>query len=313
MKKVIMIMGFPGSGKSTYTKKLISDGWINFNRDIIANTSKLLAFLAITLEDTIQPNKQVVLDNTYGTIESRKPIIDLAKKNGYEIECWEMETSFEDAQFNAVQRQIERLGKYPTPEELKAAKDVNLFPPAVIYAYKKNYQKPTLAEGFDVIKKNKFVRSFPADYTNKAIIFDYDGTLRETISGAKYPIDPYDIRILPGRKEKLQALKDAGYILLGLSNQSGVAKGHLSHGQAVKCFKRTNDLLGFDIDVEFCSHSIPPVICYCRKPAPGYGVHFIHKYKLDPSKVIMVGDMTSDETFAKRCGFKYKKENEFFI
>jgi HAD superfamily hydrolase (TIGR01662 family) len=305
-------MGFPGSGKSTYTKDLVAKGYKNFNRDTVGDTDKLLSQLETTLKGIY--HTPCVLDNTYGTKELRAPVIALTKKYNYEIECWEMSTTMEEAQFNAVQRQIERLGKFPSPAELKDAKDVNLFPPAVIYAYKKRYEKPTLEEGFNVVKKIKFERRpWPKDYVNKAIIFDYDGTLRKTKSGAIYPTDPYDIEILPGRKEKLQQLVNDGYVLLGLSNQSGVAKGHLTMDKAKACFKKTNELLGFDIDVVFCPHSIPPVICYCRKPAPGYGVHFIHKYKLDPSKVIMVGDMTTDETFAKRCGFKYKKENEFFI
>ena len=44
----------------------------------------------------------------------------------------------------------------------------------------------------------------------------------------------------------------------------------------------------------------------------GLGVHFIHKYKLDPSKCIMVGDMTSDRTFAKRLGFQFEWAKDFF-
>lgn len=307
-------MGFPGSGKSTITKELVSKGYTNYNRDTIGSTEKLLSELTSALMP-VRPfgRDKIVLDNTYGTKESRKPIIELAKKYGYEIECIEMSTTMEEAQYNAVQRQIERLGKYPTPEELKEAKDVNLFPPVVIYTYKNKYEKPDKAEGFDDIVKYQFVRKpFPAEYKNKAVIFDYDGTLRDTISGAKYPTDPSDVKILPGRIEKLKQLKAEGYILLGLSNQSGIAKGKLTMDAAKACFKKTNDLLGFDIDVEFCSHSIPPVVCFCRKPSPGYGVHFIHKYKLDPAQTIMVGDMTSDKTFAARCGFKYVDQSKFF-
>ena len=310
MKEIVLVMGFPGSGKSTVTKSLIAKGFKNYNRDLIGSTDKLLDQLQ---KDITGGGTDFVLDNTYGTKASRAPIIKIAKDNGFTISCTEMSTTLEEAQFNAVQRQIERLGKYPTPEELKAANDVNLFPPVVIYSYKNKYEKPDKAEGFDFITKLQFIRNeFPADYINKAVIFDYDGTLRDTISGAKYPIDPSDVKILPGRIEKLKQLKAEGYILLGLSNQSGIAKGKLTMDAAKACFKKTNDLLGFDIDVEFCSHSIPPVVCFCRKPAPGYGVHFIHKYKLDPKQTVMVGDMTSDKTFAARCGFQYVDQSKFF-
>lgn len=44
----------------------------------------------------------------------------------------------------------------------------------------------------------------------------------------------------------------------------------------------------------------------------GLGVHFIEKYKLNPAKVMMVGDMTSDKTFATHCGFQYVDAEDFF-
>jgi len=42
------------------------------------------------------------------------------------------------------------------------------------------------------------------------------------------------------------------------------------------------------------------------------GAYWIEKYKLDPSQCIMVGDATSDKTFAERCGFKYLHPDVFF-
>ena len=308
--QIIVISGYPASGKSTLTKQLVADGYMNFNRD---NLKCSLLELNEKITNIIKAGQdKIVLDNTYATVSSRAPLVNIAKKFKYNIELWEMGTSFEDAQFNAIQRQIERTGKLMQPEDFKLATDPNLFPPAVIYVYKKEYQPPSMFEGFDMIRKIKFERKYPTDFNNKAVIFDYDGTLRETISGKKFPTSPDDIKILPGRTEKLKKLVDTGYLLLGLSNQSGIAKGDLSYDTAKECFEYTNQLLGFDIDVQFCSHSVPPIICYCRKPSPGYGVHFIQKYKLNPNLVTVVGDMTSDKTFAKRCGFRYVDQKDFF-
>jgi len=42
------------------------------------------------------------------------------------------------------------------------------------------------------------------------------------------------------------------------------------------------------------------------------GVVFIEKYKLDPSKCLMVGDRGEDKTFAARCGFKFQFAESFF-
>jgi HAD superfamily hydrolase (TIGR01662 family) len=316
MKKIVLIVGFPGAGKSTIVEDLLTKGYKNFNRD---KSNVSLEQFNKDLEYQLKHGnfEKVVIDNTYGTIDQRKPVIDLAKKYGYEIEAWVMSTTLEEAQVNAVQRQIHKYGSIMTPEMKKTnadvAKDPNMFPPAAQYAYKKHYQKPTTFEGFDKVETIKFVRRpYGPEYVNKAVIFDYDGTLRKTKSGAKYPVDPQDIEILKGRKEKLDFLKAQGYLLLGVSNQSGIAKGYLDMSKARKCFKHTNDLLGHDIDVEFCSHTVPPIVCFCRKPSPGLGVHFIEKYKLDPNETIMIGDMTTDKTFAARCGFKYIDAHKFF-
>jgi histidinol phosphatase-like enzyme len=54
------------------------------------------------------------------------------------------------------------------------------------------------------------------------------------------------------------------------------------------------------------------LVCYCRKPQSALGVYFIEKYKLDPRKCVMVGDQTTDKTFAKRFGMEYVDEKEFF-
>lgn len=65
-------------------------------------------------------------------------------------------------------------------------------------------------------------------------------------------------------------------------------------------------------EILYCPHKVPPITCYCRKPGPGMGVELIFKYKLDPRKCVYVGDMTTDKTFAARCGFKFEDHTEFF-
>lgn len=257
--------------------------------------------------------EQIIMDSTYMTKEVRKHVLDIAKANGYKTTCVYLSTSIEDSQFNAVSRMVNRHGKlFQTQDDYTKSKDPNMFPVAALYKANKTIEKPLASEGFDEIKVVPFKR-VPNGYTNKAIIFDYDGTLRQTKSGeTPYPIDPDDIEILPGRTEKINELKKQGYIILGVSNQSGVAKGVFTYEMADKCFKKTNELLGIDIDYRFCSHKVPPITCYCRKPGVGFGVEFIEKYKLDPAQCIMVGDLKSDETFAKRCGFKYVHADNFF-
>jgi hypothetical protein len=88
--------------------------------------------------------------------------------------------------------------------------------------------------------------------------------------------------------------------------------GSLTYDAAIELFNHTNKLLGHDVDVSFCQHQSAPPICYCRKPQVGMGVEFINRYKLNRKDCIMVGDFTSDKTFAERCGFQYVDQEEFF-
>jgi HAD superfamily hydrolase (TIGR01662 family) len=308
---VVLVCGFPASGKSTITKKLVVDhSYAVLNRDTEGGT---IADLLPKLEAYLINKTDVVLDNLFPTVESRKPFIDLCKKYGVDISCKVMGTSIEDAQFNAVQRMIDITGKFPSLDEIKKSKHPNIFPVVVLFKYKKEYQKPTPAEGFSKVEVVKFDRKDNPTFTNKALILDYDGTLRECIGGnEKYPVVKEQIEIKKNRTETLQRYKDQGYILLGCSNQSGIAKGELTYDGAVELFNHTNKLLGHDIDVAFCPHQAAPPVCYCRKPQVGFGVEFINKYKLKRQDCIFVGDYTTDKTFATRCGFKYVDQEEFF-
>jgi HAD superfamily hydrolase (TIGR01662 family) len=322
MSKIIMLCGFPAAGKSTICESC-AKGYIRLNRDKLGGT---LDKVAKKLEAEIKKGKQnFVLDNTYCTAASRESAIAVAKKFNIPIECFvlwsapkitkvSLDASLADAQFNACTRMVRKYGKLLTPEEIKekGKKDPNCFPATVQYSYKKNFEKPTKAEGFDDVRVFQFHRRTPTNYTNKALILDYDGTLRTTKNGEKYPTDIGNIKILPNRRKILERYLNDGYILTGVSNQSGVEKENLSWEAAAECFHYTNDALGLNIDFKFCPHHSFPIRCFCRKPLPGLAVELIEKYKLNPSECIMVGDMKSDETFAKRSGFQFVHANEFF-
>lgn len=310
MSKVTMVVGYPASGKSTVTKELIKNGAVSLNRDTEGGT---IASLLPKLEALLKDGKDVVLDNTFPTAEVRKPFIDVARQHNADISCSLMSTSIEDAQFNVVQRAIGLIGKFPTPEAIKAAKHTNIFPPTVLFKYKKEFQKPDVSEGFSKVEMIKFVRQEDPTFTNKALIVDYDGTLRECKGGnEKFPVSKDQIEIKQGRTKVLQAYKDKGYILLGISNQSGVSKGELSYETAVELFEHTNKLIGIDIAFRFCPHQSAPISCYCRKPQTGLFVEFMLKHKLSRKDTIFVGDMTSDRTMATRAGIQYYDQADFF-
>lgn len=308
MKKVIIVVGLPAAGKTTEVAKYVEQGYVSLSRD-----KSGYAFDREFDEHLAKGTEKLILDNTFYSRDSRLVFIVQAANAGYEVVCLYMETSFDDAQYNAIYRMIQRCGRLLiSPEEYKKAKDPNIFPVAALYRARKAFEKPSKAEGFDEIITVPFVRK-PSGYTNKAIILDYDGTLRKTMGTENpWPEDPRHVQLLPGRRERLQQYLDKGYILLGVSNQSWTSKDPSFPSKADACFKRTNELLGLDIDYRFCTHAPAPITCYCRKPGSGFGVEFIEKYKLDPAQCIMVGDYGTDKTFAARCGFQYMDQSEFF-
>jgi len=312
-QEVVLVGGFPASGKSTHTRSFLERGYERLNRDERGGT---MDGLLRPLAELLAAGKSVVLDNLFATKEGRAPFVAAARKAGVPVRFLLMGTGLEDAQFNASLRMLETHGRLLMPEEHKQAafkKDPGLFPVHVLYKYKKDFEKPTTAEGFASVETVPFERRYPADWTNKAVLFDLDGTLRESTGAEKYPTKPSEVKAFKDRAGKLRKLRKDGYLLLGVSNQSGVAKGKLTKEDAEKCFAETAKQLGVKFEaVAYCPHAVPPISCYCRKPNPGLGVQLLWTYKLDPRKCLVVGDLGTDRSFAERCGIPFVDQAEFF-
>jgi HAD superfamily hydrolase (TIGR01662 family) len=312
-QEVVLVGGMPASGKTTITRQYTDQGHERLNRDTVGGK---VDDLLPALEKLLAAGKSVVMDNLYATKESRAGAVKVAKAKGVPIRFALMDTGLEDSQFNACLRMMDRCGHVLHPDDHKKAPykdDPNLFPVAVLYKYRKEFQEPTKAEGFDAVEKVAFVRRFPSEWTNKAVIFDFDGTLRTHEGMEKYPIDPKEVRAIKGHAPRVKEYAAKGYLLLGASNQSGVAKGTLTAAMAEACFDETLKQMGLTFkEVRYCPHKVPPISCYCRKPGPGMGVELIVKYKLDPRQCIYVGDLGTDKSFAQRCGFQFSEHTEFF-
>lgn len=311
MREIVVVLGYPASGKSSWTAaNLPSHERINRDREG-GTLDGLVPKAAAALDE----GRSVALDNTYPTRESRAAVIALGRARGVPVRCVWLDGSIEDAQVNAVARMVRAHGRLLTPDEIKRAsrKDPNTFGPSVLFRYRKSFEEPSTTEGFDLVERVRFARAPQgAEYTGRALLLDFDGTLRRTRSGEKYPRSPDDIEVLPGRAEALRAWQAKGYKLLGVSNQGDIARGRLSEADARACFVRTIERLGVDIEVGFCPHNPAPIDCWCRKPMPGLGVDYIERHRLDRAQTIMVGDMTTDRTFAARCGVRYEDASRFF-
>jgi D-glycero-D-manno-heptose 1,7-bisphosphate phosphatase len=102
-------------------------------------------------------------------------------------------------------------------------------------------------------------------------------------------------------------LTRAGYLLIGLSNQSGIGRGKFTLEQHAAVMKRLESVLaaagvGFD-GFFFCPHA-PAEGCSCRKPAPGLLDEAARSYHWDPAVSWLVGDKASDVELGLAAGLR---------
>lgn len=143
----------------------------------------------------------------------------------------------------------------------------------------------------------------------RAVFLDRDGVL---IEDTGYPDDPETIRILPGVPEALRRLREGGWVLVGVSNQSGIARGKfdLERLEAIhRAMIEPLEAEGAGLDaLYFCPHhpggSAPGfnVPCDHRKPEPGMLLTAARDLGLDLSECWMVGDKESDVEAGHRAG-----------
>ncbi len=151
----------------------------------------------------------------------------------------------------------------------------------------------------------------------KLIIFDVDGTLVETKSGATFRKTADDWQWLPGRIERLHQL-DAQDIFLALAtNQAGVAFGYLDYHEMRQELRIMADegRIGF-IGICF-THPQAKIEEYRkdsdrRKPGPGMLLDAMGALKIGPIHTLMVGDRPEDEQAAQAAGVAFAWSKDFF-
>ncbi|MDP2308823.1 MAG: HAD family hydrolase [Pseudomonadota bacterium] len=142
--------------------------------------------------------------------------------------------------------------------------------------------------------------------SGRAAFLDRDGTLIEDV---RYLARPDQVRVLDGVPAALRALRDAGYRLVIVTNQSGVAHGYFSERDVADVHAHLQALLGLTFDaILVCPHhpdgTVPEYtrVCDCRKPASGLLKRAIADLDLDPGACFVVGDKGSDIEAGRRIG-----------
>lgn len=140
--------------------------------------------------------------------------------------------------------------------------------------------------------------------TSKAAFLDRDGTI---IEEKHYIADPAHVVLAPGAVAGLRALRDLGYKLVVVTNQSGIARGLYAESDFHAVQKRVNEVLaehGITLDaVYYCPHH-PDFTgtCECRKPGPGMYREAERNLGVDLAASLYIGDRLKDVLPARDFG-----------
>jgi D-glycero-D-manno-heptose 1,7-bisphosphate phosphatase len=149
-----------------------------------------------------------------------------------------------------------------------------------------------------------------------AVFFDRDGTLMEEVD---YCGDPGDVKVFPQAGSALRRLKENGYKLVIITNQSGIGRGYFSEEEyrrvEAEFLRQLGDGL---IDASYFCPDLPTSASIRRKPAPGMVFEAQRDHRIDLRRSFFVGDKASDigcganagvRTILVRTGYGHSEKN----
>lgn len=136
---------------------------------------------------------------------------------------------------------------------------------------------------------------------HKAVFLDRDGTIIEEVN---FLSDPKQVRLFPGTVEALKVLRSRGFLLVVVTNQSGVGRGLFNEESVGSVHSRIQELTGESIDAfYFCPH-LPDEGCECRKPSDGMLRSAVSDLKIDLTQSWIIGDKSLDVMTGLGVGMK---------
>lgn len=159
----------------------------------------------------------------------------------------------------------------------------------------------------------------------KLLLTDLDGTLREPLSGGDFARHPRDFKIIPGADKALSHYHQEGWLIIGITNQGGVAAGFKSLAECVEEQHYTFELFPQLSSILFCpdfegrqcyrccpdgrrfdvSEENPDFIGSYRKPEPGMLRLAIAYSGGNPNECWTIGDRPEDEKAAEAAGVNF--------
>jgi D-glycero-D-manno-heptose 1,7-bisphosphate phosphatase len=145
--------------------------------------------------------------------------------------------------------------------------------------------------------------------TYRAIFLDRDGTL---VYPGHYPSQPEDLRLYEGIGSELRTLQEAGFKLVVVTNQAGIARGYFTEDDLSRMHLYLTSVLaesGVHLDgIYHCPHHPEGIVpelairCACRKPQSGMLLQAANDLAIDLHESWLVGDILDDIEAGNRVG-----------
>lgn len=151
------------------------------------------------------------------------------------------------------------------------------------------------------------------------LFLDLDGTVRKGFDElGRFVNGPDDVEVFPEAVTMMRRWRERGGRIVGISNQGGVALGHVTLDAVQDAIAETRRQADEMFDhVTFCSHA-PSERCWCRKPSPGMVFAMIPLLGRDhpgedyrPADALFIGDRPEDEGAAARAGIAFQLAAEW--
>ena len=143
---------------------------------------------------------------------------------------------------------------------------------------------------------------------NKAIFFDRDGIINKERSD--YVKNVQELELFPEFPKFVKSLKEHGFLIMVITNQSAINRGLITHEQLQKIHDKIQENLELSetkIDAfYYCPHT-PEESCYCRKPKSGLILEATSEWNINLDSSWFFGDSESDIIAGKSAGCKTMK------
>lgn len=142
-----------------------------------------------------------------------------------------------------------------------------------------------------------------ANSTRRAVFLDRDGVVNRAVvrDGKPYPpASLEEFELLPGVECAIRALRQAGYLIIVVTNQPDVATG-VQRREVVDAMHKVLTDAGLCDDIRVCYHTDDHQ-CDCRKPKPGMLMQAACEWQIDLAQSFMVGDRWRDVVAGKAAG-----------